>query len=94
MKYLICKKELFGDRIFRSGNEYEIGQMFVSSQNNEKSLSRQNCFMLTDEYTNDPAVTKGLWFGPQFGNKVTDYFYTKQELRKIKLQKLNEIPNL
>jgi hypothetical protein len=80
-KYLTCKKELLGDRIFRINKKYKV----------IKVDAEKNCFILTDEFINDIMLIKGLWFTPHFKNK---YFYSDKELRKLKLEKLNGNPNL
>mgnify|MGYP001766896688 CR=1 FL=1 len=82
MKTLTCKKDLIGNRTFRKNKEYEISY-----------YKHDSCFMLTDEYTNDPTELKGLWFGKPFSHALYDYFYTEKELRQQKLKKLQNDTN-
>jgi len=84
MKYLICKKNLIGFRIYRINQKYEI------RTNGYREPNDGNCYVLTDEHSQDSIPIKGLWFGPHFAHTITDYFYTKQELRIIKLKQLKK----
>jgi ribosomal 30S subunit maturation factor RimM len=77
-----CKKTLeFQERLFLEGKEYiaqkgNPGGVFVFDENHTKT------------------VDSGLWLSLDerdiYTNRFTDYFYTVEEVRKMKLKKLNE----
>jgi hypothetical protein len=84
MKTIVCKKDYISHRTYRKNKKYII---YVRGY----QMNDDNCFILTDEYTNDRTEIKGLWFGPQFGQTITEYFYSEKELRQKKLKQLKEI---
>ena len=91
MKTLICKK--YCNFIQR---EYLVGQKYFVDFDANYLDEPLSCFVLIDGSTDSDL---GLYFRTNLKRYLAgdnfpylyDYFYTEQEYRKLKLQKINEI---
>ena len=81
---VICKQNFnLNGRRYHCEKKYEV---FVTSDN--------DVFIITDDFHEDGNLIKGMWFYCKKEDSNLDfyyyykYFYTKQELRNMKLKKL------
>jgi len=85
MKTLICKK--YCNFIQR---EYLVGKRYFVDFDAKYLDEPKSCFVFLDNYSD-----LGVYFGADKRESdfayLYDYFYTEQEYRKLKLQKINEI---
>jgi hypothetical protein len=84
-----CKKEYFGDRVYRKNKSYIIYPDKYITERDKKSGDYDH-FIITDEYRQDNYKIKGRWFNKK---EFEEYFYTPQEVRIEKLKKLKNENN-
>jgi len=92
---LMCKKDFFGfekgsisEFLFEESKKYEISDIIHTSRNYNKT----SAYLVGVEYGNDLKYFFDCSKTRVYADykKYTDFFYTKVEYRKIKIQKILE----
>ena len=83
---VLCKRKLFkpGDGIFKI--DFKVGYFYSTT------YELDDCYWV--EMDNGFSQRFDKIGGGIYKYKLSDYFYTEQEIRKLKILKLNEMPSL
>ena len=94
---LLCKKEICVPRSYNLDyvqhyRTFYVGRFYKIHRKVSHLLKPEyiEMFILSEYDETDHAENQGLWFSEMGQYNPFEYFYSPKELRKLKLEKLNE----